>query len=42
MTDTENRFRFKPKLTAKQSIAWDALEREDIKEVLYGGAKGGG
>ena len=29
-------------LTVKQTIAWDALAREDIKEVLYGGAKGGG
>ena len=42
MTDTENRFRFKPKLTAKQTIAWDALARDTVKEVLYGGAKGGG
>ena len=29
-------------LTAKQTIAWDALARDTIKEVLYGGAKGGG
>lgn len=34
--------RFIPKLTAKQTIAWDALKHADVKEVLYGGAKGGG
>jgi len=33
---------FKPDLTTKQTIAWDTLARDDIKEVLYGGAKGGG
>ena len=42
MTSKENEFDFKPKLTKKQSIAWDALDRDAIKEVLYGGAKGGG
>ena len=34
--------RFIPKLTAKQTTAWDALKHPDVKEVLYGGAKGGG
>ena len=34
--------RFSPALTSKQSIAWDAIHRDDIKEILYGGAKGGG
>ena len=33
---------FKPKLTARQTTAFDALSRDDVKEVLYGGAKGGG
>jgi hypothetical protein len=33
---------WKPVLTAKQTLAWDALERPDVREVLYGGAKGGG
>jgi len=40
-TDVEN-FVFDPLLTAKQTLAWDALRRADVKEVLYGGAKGGG
>jgi len=35
-------FDFDPKLTKKQSVAWDALDRNEIREVLYGGAKGGG
>lgn len=34
--------KFEPNLTIKQTIAWDAIQRDDIKEVLYGGAKGGG
>ena len=42
MTENSKQFEFKPTLTKKQSIAWDALARGDIKEVLYGGAKGGG
>lgn len=33
---------FDPKLTARQTKAMDALERPGVKEVLYGGAKGGG
>jgi hypothetical protein len=33
---------FKPKWTARQTLAFDALSRDDVKEVLYGGAKGGG
>jgi len=37
-----NKYVFDPELTAKQTLAWDALRRPDIKEVLYGGAKGGG
>jgi len=37
-----DKYVFDPLLTAKQTLAWDALRRPDIKEVLYGGAKGGG
>jgi hypothetical protein len=33
---------FNPKYTLKQTAARRALARDDIKEVLYGGAKGGG
>lgn len=33
---------FKPVLTARQTMAFDAMARADVKEVLYGGAKGGG
>ena len=33
---------YRPKLTKRQTMAMDALERIDIKEILYGGAKGGG
>ena len=33
---------FNPVYTAKQTMARRALARDDIKEVLYGGAKGGG
>ncbi|MHC4290350.1 MAG: hypothetical protein ACYSOF_02040 [Planctomycetota bacterium] len=33
---------FKPKWTARQTLAFDTLARPDVKEVLYGGAKGGG
>jgi hypothetical protein len=33
---------FKPVYTTKQTVALSALRRPDIKEVLYGGAKGGG
>jgi hypothetical protein len=33
---------FKPKWTARQTLAFDTLARDDVKEVLYGGAKGGG
>ena len=35
-------FVFRPKWTPKQTVALNALKRPDIKEVLYGGAKGGG
>jgi len=35
-------FKFEPKWTARQTVALNALRRPDIKEVLYGGAKGGG
>ena len=42
MTIDIEKFAFDPLLTAKQTLAWDALRRETIKEVLYGGAKGGG
>ncbi|MHC5185012.1 MAG: hypothetical protein ACYSPI_12175 [Planctomycetota bacterium] len=34
--------RFDPILTKRQTMAFDALARVDVKEVLYGGAKGGG
>jgi len=33
---------FSPELTEKQTIARRTLARPDVKEVLYGGAKGGG
>ena len=33
---------FNPKLSIKQTEAWDCLERPDIDEILYGGAKYGG
>ena len=36
------KFEFIPLLTGKQTLAWDAMRRPDIKEILYGGAKGGG
>lgn len=42
MTIDADNFVFDPELTAKQTLAWDALRRQDVKEVLYGGAKGGG
>jgi hypothetical protein len=35
-------FVYDPALTCKQSLAWDTLSLPGIKEVLYGGAKGGG
>ena len=28
--------------TDRQRQAWEALERPDVRRVLYGGAKGGG
>lgn len=37
-----NNYEFRPVLTEKQTVAWDTLNRPDVKEVLYGGAKGGG
>jgi len=37
-----DKYVFDPLLTGKQTLAWDAMRRGDIKEVLYGGAKGGG
>ena len=40
MKKQDQKFEFKPVLTKKQSLAWDALDRDDIKEVLYGGAFG--
>jgi hypothetical protein len=33
---------FKPILTPRQTKAFNALARREVKEVLYGGAKGGG
>ena len=42
MTDSVRKLDFRSKLTHKQTLAWDALARSDVKEVLYGGAKGGG
>ena len=33
---------FNPKWTPRQTKAFNALRRPDVKEVLYGGAKGGG
>ena len=42
MTDSVRKLDFRSKLTKKQTLAWDALARIDVKEVLYGGAKGGG
>ncbi len=42
MTEDIEHYDYKPSLTEKQTIAWDALDTEGIKEVLYGGAKGGG
>ena len=33
---------FSPEYTEKQTIARRTLARPDVKEVLYGGAKGGG
>ncbi len=42
MTDNVRKLDFRSKLTKKQTLAWDALARSDVKEVLYGGAKGGG
>jgi hypothetical protein len=33
---------FEPYLTRQQTIAWEELEKPEVKEVLYGGAKGGG
>ncbi len=33
---------FNPDFTPRQTMALDTLAREDVKEVLYGGAKGGG
>ena len=29
-------------LTPRQSEAWELIERDDVREVLFGGAKGGG
>ena len=43
MSDTtENCFVIDADLTEKQTLASMTLARDDIKEVLYGGAKGGG
>lgn len=42
MDENTAKLSWKPKLTAKQTLAWDALRRQDVREVLYGGAKGGG
>ncbi len=42
MTEDTEHYDYNPSLTEKQTIAWDALDTDGIKEVLYGGAKGGG
>jgi len=42
MTEDIEHYDYKPSLTEKQTIAWDALDTDGIKEVLHGGAKGGG
>ena len=34
--------KFNPKLSFRQTAAWDALHDPEIRSVLYGGAKGGG
>ena len=39
-TQTKNEKRVK--LSLKQTYAFDTLDRDDVDEVLYGGAKGGG
>ena len=33
---------FEPIFTKRQTMARKTLQRDDVKEVLYGGAKGGG
>ena len=42
MAENTEHYDYNPSLTEKQTIAWDALDTDGIKEVLYGGAKGGG
>lgn len=32
---------FTPILSVKQGLAWDTIHRPEVKELLYGGAKGG-
>ncbi len=39
---TDNITRLKVKRTDRQREAWLALERKDVRRLLYGGAKGGG
>jgi hypothetical protein len=38
MTEDIEHYDYNPSLTAKQAIAWDALDTAGIKEVLYDGA----
>src|SRR6056297_763347 len=40
--DAIEKFQYRPDFTPRQTVAWNVLARDDIKEVLYGGAKGGG
>jgi len=41
MNQTQNKG-FQPRLSVKQTVAWDYLHEDYIREILYGGAKGGG
>ncbi|MHC4782970.1 MAG: hypothetical protein ACYTE0_07960, partial [Planctomycetota bacterium] len=40
--DIQEGLSYRPYLTPRQWLAKETLERDDVKEVLYGGAKGGG
>ncbi len=39
ITEKKEKLQFWAELTSKQAVAWEGLARDDIKEVLYGGAK---